>query len=79
MHRFSENFLPTAFNETWIKNVIKKQGEQQISLRNDNDFFIERPRTAQTANFPLTKFPAKWDSLPIEISSVRNKIEFDEK
>jgi len=79
MHRFSENFLPIAFNDTWIKNQIRRQGEQQISLRNDNNFYIEHSRIAQTANHPLATFPAKWDTLPIEISFTRNKIEFDEK
>ena len=79
MHRFSENFLPIAFNDTWIKNLIRRQGEQQISLRNDNNFYIERSRTTQTSNHPLATFPLKWDTLPIEISSIRNKIEFDDK
>jgi len=79
MHRFSENFLPIAFNDTWIKNLIRRQGEQQISLRNNNYFYIERSRTTQTSNHPLATFPIKWDTLPIEISSIRNKIEFDDK
>jgi len=79
MQRFSENFLPIAFNDTWIKNQIHREGEHQISLRNDNNFYIERSRTAQTSNHPLATLPAKWDSLPIEISFTRNKIEFDAK
>jgi len=79
MQRFSENFLPIAFNDTWIKNQIRRDGEHQISLRNDNNFYIERFRTSQTANHPLATLPAKWDTLPIEISFTRNKIEFDAK
>jgi hypothetical protein len=79
MQRFSENFLPVTFNETWIKNAIRRQGEQQIALRNDNDFYIVPSRTSQTANHPLATFPVKWDSLPVEISFIRNKIEFDSK
>jgi len=79
MHRFSENFLPIIFNDTWIKNVIRRQGDQQIALRNDNNLYIEPSRLAQTANHPLATFPVKWDSLPIEISFIRNKIEFDDK
>ena len=77
MQRFSQNFLPVAFNDTWIKNVIRRQGEQQISLRNDNNLFIEPSRLSQTANHPLATFPAKWDSLPENILIIRNKIEFD--
>jgi len=79
MHRFSQNFLPIAFNDTWIKNILRRQGDQQISLRNDNDYYIEPSRTAQTSNYPLSTFPQKWETLPIEISFTRNKIEFDAK
>jgi len=79
MQRFSENFLPIAFNETWVKNQIRRDGEHQISLRNDNNFYIERSRTTQTSHHPLATLPAKWETLPIEISFTRNKIEFDAK
>jgi len=57
MHCFSENFLTIDFHDTWIKNQIRRQGEKQISLRNNNDFFIERSRTAQTSNHPVATFP----------------------
>jgi len=79
MHRFSENFLPIGFNDPWIKNHIRRQGEQQIYLRNDDNLYIEPSRTSQTLDHPLATFPVKWDTLPIEISFTRNKIEFDGK
>jgi len=71
--------IEIELNDTWIKNQIRRDGEHQISLRNDNNFYIERSRTSQTANHPLATFPVKWDTLPIEISFTRNKIEFDAK
>ncbi len=37
MQRFTQKFLPEAFNATWITNIIRREGQSQISLRNDDD------------------------------------------
>ena len=34
MHRFLQKFLPSSFNETWIKNSVRNIGENEIQLRN---------------------------------------------
>ena len=33
MQRFVQNFLPTSFNDTWIRNAIRNIGENEIQLR----------------------------------------------
>ena len=78
MQRFRQNFLPIIFNDTWITNAVRREGHHQISLRNGNNLYIEPSRTSKTKNHPLATFPQKWDSLPDEISILRNKKEFDD-
>ena len=34
MHRFSQKFLPSLFDETWIKTSVRNIGENEIQLRN---------------------------------------------
>jgi hypothetical protein len=77
MQRFRQNFLPSIFNDTWITNAIRREGQHQISLRNDNNLYSQPSRTAKIANHPLFSLPNKWDQLPPEINILRNKKEFD--
>jgi hypothetical protein len=57
MQRFTQNFLPTIFNDTWITNAIRREGQSQISLRNDNNLYSHPSRISLTSNHPLTTFP----------------------
>jgi hypothetical protein len=80
MHRFSQNFLPISFTDTWVRNNIRNIGDNEILLRNRNA--IQRPfsRLCSTDHHPLTAFPKLWEDFPdIHIKFIRNKLEFDEK
>jgi hypothetical protein len=56
MQRFVQKFLPEAFNSTWITNSIRREGQSQISLRNDNDLYAPAANLSLTSNHPLSKF-----------------------
>ena len=78
MQRFVQKFLPEAFNSTWITNSIRREGQSQISLRNDNDLYAPPANLSLTSNHPLTTLPNIWDSFADEnIKFTRNKPEFD--
>jgi hypothetical protein len=78
MQRFVQKFLPEAFNSTWITNFIRREGQSQISLRNDDDLYAPPAKLSLTSNHPLSTLPIIWDSFPDEgIKFIRNKPEFD--
>ncbi len=78
MQRFTQKFLPEAFNATWITNIIRREGQSQISLRNDDDLYAPPAKLSLTSNHPLSTLPIIWDGFPDEgIKFIRNKPEFD--
>jgi len=78
MQQFSQGFLPTSFNNTWVTNAIRHQDQEHIVLRNQNDIFIPFARLNSTAMFPLTNFPKLWHNFQDErIKFIRNKSEFN--
>ena len=38
MHRFSQKFLPSSFNNTWIKNLIRNIGETKYSSETSTNY-----------------------------------------
>ncbi len=80
MQQFSQNFLPLSFNETWMTNAIRMQGQAQIELRNANDIHIPFARLSSTMQHPLTCFPRLWhDFEDDQIKFIRNRLEFNKK
>ena len=80
MQRFVQGFLPDSFADTWIKNRIRHEGQAEIELRNDDNFFIPFARTNLIAKQPLISFPRIWETFPDErIKFLRNKIEFNKE
>jgi hypothetical protein len=78
MQRFTQKFLPEAFNATWITNIIRREGQSQISLRNDDDLYAPPATLSLTSNHPLSTLPKIWDSFVDEsIKFIRDKQEFD--
>ena len=69
MQRFKQGFLPAAFDDTWTSNAIKREGQNQICLRNNNNLYIPPARLSQTLNHPLTNLPRIWESIA-EVHSV---------
>jgi len=78
MHSFKNDFLPSSFQNTWVTNRIRRDGQAEIELRNDDLLAI--PFARILSRLPLTSFPKIWETFPNdEIKFVRNKIEFNSK
>jgi len=64
----------------WITNAIRRENQDQVTLRNDDLLQIPFARYAQTQKLPLTSLPRTWSEFPDEeIKFIRNKIEFNQK
>ena len=50
MHRFSQNFLPTSFDQVWIRNNVRTIGENEIQLRNQNRFQLPPPELLRSSS-----------------------------
>ena len=80
MHRFSQKFLPSSFDQAWIRNDIRNIGKNKIQLRNNSRLQLPPSRTALTDRLPTFNFPRTWEQFPDEqIKFIRKKIEFDTK
>ena len=80
MQRFTQNFLPISFGDTWVRNNIRNEGENEIILRNHNAFQIPFSRLVSIDRHPIIAFPKFWEQFPDnQIKFIRNKTEFDEK
>ena len=60
MHRFSQKFLPSLFNETWIKNSVRNIGENEIQLHNFDQLQHAHSNLTSLDIFPLYNFPKLW-------------------
>lgn len=80
IQRFTHNFLPVSFDEIWIKNSVRNLGENEIQLRNNNEFRIPPSRLAITDRLPTHSFILTWEQFPHEqLKFTKNKLEFDNK
>ena len=66
MHRFKNKLLPvpTSFNQFWPLTNERLIGENQIQLRNINDFIIPPPRLALTKKLAFINLPGTWNKFP---------------
>ena len=77
IHSFVHGFLPTSFENTWNTNRIRREGQAQVELRNDDNINIPFVRTRLIGLQPLIAFPTLWESFPNEeIKFTRNCLEF---
>ena len=80
MQRFSQQFLPDSFNNTWVRNDIRAIGENEIQLRNHADLQPNFSTYFTLDKFPLYNYPKIWQNFSDEqIKFIRNKNEFDTK
>ena len=80
MQRFTQQFLPESFNDVWVKNAIRNIGENEIQLRNANQFQITASTLTSLDILPLFDFPKTWQTFPDEqIKIIRKTLEFDSK
>ena len=66
MHGFIQNFLPSSFNNTWVKNAIRNIGENDIQLRNLDQLRLTHVNLTSLDLFPLYNFPKLWQDFPDE-------------
>ncbi len=64
MHDFKQNFLPSSFEGTWITNRIRREGQAEIELRNDDQLYVPLARSTFVSRLPLFDFPTTWDKFP---------------
>ena len=80
MHRFTQNFLPPSFNDTWVMNAVRNIGENDIQLRNHDQLQPIYSNLNNLDLFPLFNFPKIWQDFPDEqIKILRKTSEFDAK
>ena len=60
MHRFIQGFLPASFNETWVRNVVRNIGENEIQLRNRDHLQNIHSNLVSLDTFPLFSYPKIW-------------------
>jgi hypothetical protein len=80
MQQFIQGFLPSSFNNTWITNATRRQGENQVELRNADQIYIPFARLTSIERHPLTKFPRLWHEFTDEsIKIIRDRLSFNKK
>ena len=78
MQKFTQGFLPSSFDDVWISNKIRRAGQDQVELRNNDDINIPFACLCSTQRQPLSGFPKIWASFPDErIKFIRNVVEFN--
>ena len=53
MQQFTQKFLPVALENLWITNVVRRDNEAQVVLRDDDLLYVPPARTSLTARLPL--------------------------
>jgi len=78
MQGIVQNKAPIIFNDTWMTNMQHRQllNTYDRELRNDSELFIPFSRTNQLSRFPIISLPTIWNSLPSNVTIVRNTREF---
>ena len=80
MQRFSQKFLPSSFNDVWIKNSVRNIGENEIQLRNFDQLQHAHSNLISLDVFPLYNFPKLWQDFPNEhIKIIRKPNVFEAK
>jgi hypothetical protein len=80
VQRFVQGFLPSSFNNIWIKNEARRAENVSMVLRNHDEFFVPTSRLKTYENFPLYSFPKLWLNLQSDsIKIIRNVYEFNLK
>ena len=80
MHRFTQKFLPSSFDDTWVRNSIRNIGENEIQLRNHDQIQQLHSNMAKLDLFPLFYFPKIWQDFGDEqIKIIRKPSVFDLK
>ena len=80
IQRFSQKFLPSSFNDIWVRNSIRNIGENEIQLRNHAQLQNVYSNLAKLDLFPLYNFLKIWEDFANEqLKIIRIKHQFDHK
>ena len=80
MQQFNQNFLPSSFNDTWVKNLMRNIGKNDIQLRNFDQLRLSHANLSTLDLFPWCNFPKIWQEFPDEqIKIICKPSEFDAK
>ena len=80
MQQFDQNFLPSSFNDTWVKNLMRNIGKNDIQLRNFDQLRLSHANLSTLDLFPWYNFPQIWQEFPDEqIKIICKPSEFDAK
>ena len=76
----NQNFLPSSFNDTWVKNSIRNIGENDIQLGNFDQLRLTHANLTSLDLFTLYNFLKLWQDFPNQqIKIIRKPSEFDAK
>jgi hypothetical protein len=70
------NYIPNAFANTWITNRQNRDNDD-LQLRNDDEFFVPRFRTDFIARLPLFNLLKIWNETPTTLTSTSHKHTFN--
>lgn len=68
---YSQNKTPKSFENKWIKNSDRFNNE--VQLRNINDYHIPPFRINLVNKLPLCDFPRLYNELPLDLKSIHSK------
>jgi hypothetical protein len=75
MHSIEYQYHPSSFTNVWQKNSERNQ-VLNVTLRNENDYYLPRPKIDQFKRIPLYSLPHEWNLLPHEIRLQFNRFTF---
>jgi hypothetical protein len=75
-HSYVYNYIPNAFANIWITNRQNRDNDD-LQLRNDNEYFVPRFRTDFIARLPLFNLPKIWNETPNTLTSTSHKHTFN--
>ncbi len=85
IQQYKQGFLPSSFTGTWILNSERRgenyeEGQRELLMRNDDDFYIPLSRLTSSDRLPFISFVKLWNNFPNgEIKFIRNKLDFNAK
>jgi hypothetical protein len=77
-HSIVHNYAPIIFANTWATNRQTRDIDD-MELRNDNDYYVPRHRTDVIGRMPLFNLPRTWNEMPVELTSTRSRMAFNEQ
>ena len=79
MHSYTFNTIPVSLAGTWL-TVAEQRGNNDLQLRNDDNYYIPLSKNKTTSRMPLINFPGTWNVFPdSSIKLEQNRRTFEKK